>query len=319
MKNKYAKLTKNWLMRGWSDVPFALVNWTTGDCRPCNNKLAYVSKACDGETDFHSLLFLPVHLKILDKLIEQGIAEECEYGNTIAEYQRFRMASNPYLSGIHWSLTGNCNLNCLHCYMEAPGNRYSDMCEEDLQRVLLQFESANILQVSITGGEPLLRKDIFSIMKKLLEKKVRISQVYSNGMCITDEILRKIKALGISPDFCISFDGVGTHDYMRGTMETEEKVLGIIQKLRTSGYRVNVATSIDSKSKEGLLQTYRRIKELNVQSWQIAPPNRTGKWTPAATGFSQAEEAAAYAPLLSCWYNDGRPFHLQLVPCLKSF
>jgi hypothetical protein len=123
MPKRYAKLTKNWLMRGWSDLPFAVVNWMTGDLRPVDKKIAYVLRACDGQTDFNSLLFLPVHIKILEKLIEQGIAEECAPGDTIADSQGYHKADNPHLRGVHWSVTGRCNLHCRHCYIEAPGQR----------------------------------------------------------------------------------------------------------------------------------------------------------------------------------------------------
>ena len=318
MSSRYAKLSKSWLMRGWSDIPFAVVDWTNGDLRPFNSRLAYVARACDGETDFNSLMFLPVHRTILDKLVEQGIAEECQPGDAIGEHQHFRKAPNPRLPGIHWAITGRCNLNCRHCYMEAPSQRYADISDEDIQRVLDQFERANFSQVSITGGEPFLRSDLLDIIQRLLERKIRVHQLYSNGLLITDEILEKINALGFSPDFCLSFDGMGTHDYMRGTRGTESRILDTIRRIRAFGFQVIVSTSIDRKSKDGLIKTYQRMKELDVQSWRITPPNRTGNWRSTTTHLSHAEEAAIYSPLLNRWYDDGIPFHLQLGAFFNS-
>jgi len=318
MTRRYARLTEDWLMRGWSDVPFAAVNWKTGDLRPVNPRIAHVLKGCDGVTDFDSLLFLPIHRKILDKLIEEGIAAECAEGGTFAPDQGYRRADNPYLHSIHWSVTGRCNLNCRHCYMEAPGKRYSDMCAAEVSRVIKQFARANVLRVSITGGEPFVREDLFSIIQQLLDCRVLVHQIYSNGLLVTDRVLQKIKAMGLSPSFHLSFDGCGAHDRMRGTKGTEKPVLEAIERIRAAGLRVNVATSVDRLSLECLPETYVRLKGLQIQSWQVAPPNGTGNWCGSDTTISPAEEAALYGPILRRWHEDNNPFALQLGAFFNS-
>ena len=305
-------------MRGWSDLPFAVVNWTSGDLRPANPKIAYVIRACDGRTDFNSLLFLPAHAKILDKLIEEGIAEECAPGDAITADQDYRKASNPYLRGVHWSVTGRCNLNCRHCYIEAPGQRYADMSAEEIRRIIEQFERANVLRVSMTGGEPFVRDDLFSIIDRLLKKKILVHQFYSNGLLITDNILREMKHLGLRPGFHLSFDGCRAHDRMRGTQGTEHQVLDAIQRIRAAGFRVAVATSIDRAGKACLPETYECLKRLKVHAWQVAPPNKTGNWCASTTDLSAAEEEALYTPVLRRWHDDGRPFHLQLGAFFNS-
>ena len=318
MPAKYAKLTPNWLLRGWSDLPCAVVHWTTGDVRPVNPPIAYVLNACDGQADFNSLLFLPKHRKILAKLIEQGIAAECAAGESIAAAQGYRKAENPYLRGVHWSLTGRCNLRCRHCYLEAPGQRYADLSAAEVQRVLAQFGRANVLRVSLTGGEPFVRDDLFDIIRQLSDNQILVHQIYSNGVLMTDHILRQITDLGIAPAFHLSFDGCGTHDQMRGTPGAEQLVLDAMQRIRAAGLRVSVATSIDRGSQTGLPETYTRLNALQIKAWQVAPPNRTGNWCGSTTNLSSAEEAALYAPILRRWHDDGQPFALQLGAFFNS-
>jgi radical SAM protein with 4Fe4S-binding SPASM domain len=310
---KFAKLKKDWMLRGWKDVPMAMVNWTTSTRRELKMKGFYVTECCDGQTDFDSLSFLPAHHIVLDRLIEEGIAEACQEGDSIEVWQRYRKAENPSLMGIHWCVTGLCNLNCRHCYMEAPAGRYGELPYEEMAGLIEQLERANVIGVSLTGGEPFLRKDLLDILQLLAQKKIGVNEIYSNGLLITDDHLRGIRRMGFSPVFQISFDGVGGHDRMRGAEGIEQSVIAAIQRLLTAGFPVAVSTSIDKLNLGCLADTYGLMKGLGVHSWSIAPPRAMGNWRGATTVMSLDEEAEAYMLLLERWLNDGKPFDIQLA------
>lgn len=312
MSGRFAKLKKDWMLRGWSDMPLALINWTNGDQRVMKKRAFYVTEACDGKTNFDSLAFLPIHHALLDKLIAEGIAELCEEGDSIDPCQQYRKAENPRLSGLHWSVTGLCNLNCRHCYMEGPSGRYGELSFEDMLRVIEQFAQANVHEVSLTGGEPFLRTDLLDIIAILAEKRIWVSEIYTNGLLVAEEILEGIKMLGFSPSFQISFDGCGMHEYMRGRKGIEQGVIEGIRKVQAAGFRVVIATSIDRLNKDRMGDTYDLLKGLNIQSWRIAPPHETGNWRGTTTQVSFEEEAEVYASLLKRWLADGKPFSIQL-------
>jgi radical SAM protein with 4Fe4S-binding SPASM domain len=196
--------------------------------------------------------------------------------------------------------------------MEAPSGRYGGLSFEESLRLIEQFEQANVQDVSLTGGEPFLRKDLRRIIEVLAKKKIRVSQIYTNGLLITEEILQGIKKAGFSPEFQISFDGVGAHEYMRGKKGIEQGVIEGIRKVRAAGFTVAIATSVDSVSKDSLADTYDLLKGLDIQSWRIAPPQRTGNWRGTTTDLSFEEEAKVYEPLLLRWLDDGKPFDIQL-------
>ncbi len=314
----FAKLTKDWMLRGWSDAPAVAVNWATGEQVELKTAAFYVAEYCDGRTDFASLAFLPEHDALLRKLIDSGIAAECQEGDTIEDWQRYRRATNPRLTGIHWCVTGRCNLNCRHCYMESPAERYGHLPFADMVRLVEQFERANVLEVVITGGEPFLRKDLLRLFELLALKRIRVSEIYSNGLPITDKHMDGLRKLGVSPVFQISYDGLGHHDQMRGKQGIESRVIDAIRRLRCRGFEVAVATSVDRLNIGQLGETYDLMKRLGVQAWTVAPPVELGNWRGTATAASLEELADAYAPLLKRWLEDGRPFSLHLAPVFRG-
>ena len=318
MAERYAKLKDEWLLRGWTDMPRMLVNWTNGEQRELGKRAFYVARACDGNTDFSSLAFLPVHNTLLDKLISEGIAQECEPGDSIDAIQQYRIAENPRLKGLQWSVTGFCNLNCRHCYMESPSGRYGEMSFEDSVSLIGQFERANVHQIAITGGEPFLRKDMLDLLEVLARKRITVSQIYTNGLLITKSILEKIRGIGFSPSFQISFDGYGTHDYMRGTSGIEEGVIEAIRKVRAAGFNAVISTSVDRVSRECLADTYELLKKLDIQVWRLAVPQERGNWRGATTGLLLEDEAKIYEPLFRRWLEDGRPFSIEFGGFFRS-
>ena len=293
-------------------MPRVLVNWTNGAQRELDKKGFYVAECCNGQRDFESLAFLPEHHALLDKLIGEGTAEVCREGDSIEVWQRYRRADNPRLTGIHWCVTGLCNLNCRHCYMESPAGRYGELPFESMARLVGQLERANVVEVLVTGGEPFLRNDLLSILRLLAERKIRVSEIYSNGLLITEEHLEGIREIGVSPTFQISFDGVGGHDWMRGTKGIEQRAIDAIRRLRVADFAVAVATSIDKSNIGRLPDTYELMKRLDVQCWIVVPPQRSGNWRTTTTAVSLNEEAEAYAPLLNGWLKDGKPFNIHL-------
>jgi radical SAM protein with 4Fe4S-binding SPASM domain len=299
-------------------MPRVLVNWRNGDQRELKNLGFYVAESCDGRTDFDSFAFLPRHRGMLELLIAEGMAEECREDNSVEPWQRYRKADNPRLTGIHWCVTGRCNLKCRHCYMEAPSGRYGQLPFAAMAGLVEQFERANVLEVSLTGGEPFLRRDLLDIIQLLARKKIRLNQIFSNGLLITDRHLEAIRKIGFRPAFQISLDGVGTHDRMRGVTGSEPRVIAAIQRLRAAGFPVVVATAVDALSLAALADTYELMKRLDIQAWRVSAPQETGNWRGTATAARLDEQAQAFVPLAERWIGDGKPFAIQLCGFYNS-
>lgn len=309
---RYAKLKKEWMLRGWTDEPWTLLNRTNGDCRKLSEQMFLAAQACDGKTDFDNIPGYFQKNIHLDKLIKEEMAEECGLGDGLESCQQFRKADNPYVRSVHWSITGRCNLKCRHCYMESPDNRYGELAFEDILRIIDQLAEANVHLVELTGGEPFLRRDLLDIMAALADKQITVSRIYSNGILMTDESLQAIKKMGFSPGVQISFDGCGAHDQMRGLAGAEPLTIEAIRRLREHDFPVTVATSIDRANIGSLAETYELMKELKIEFWRVAPPQGIGNWRESDTGLTWEEMLAACGPIAGRWLTDGKPFRLQM-------
>lgn len=308
----YARLKSNWALRGWNNQQRAVVNVSSGAQRLLTTKEFYVARSCDGNNNFDSLSYLPEHKAILKVLLENNIAELCKAGDSIEGWQRFRQADNPRLSGIHWCVTGLCNLNCRHCCIQAPSRKYRQLPFDQMVSIVEQFEHSNVPRVSLSGGEPFFRTDISQLLALLAHKRIGISQIYTNGLLITDEHLQNIRRLGFFPKFQISFDGVGAHDRMRGFKGIEERTVESIKKVRTEGFPVVVSTSIDRMSLTRLEATYDLMKDMAINLWRVSSPQGVGNWRYSKTVPTMEEEAQVYERLLVRWISDNKPFGLQL-------
>ncbi|MFA5355001.1 MAG: radical SAM protein, partial [Thermodesulfovibrionales bacterium] len=99
---------------------------------------------------------------------------------------------------IAWEITRRCNLKCVHCRssseMEIQG--HPDFSIEEAYRLLDDIAGYAKPVIVLSGGEPLLRKDVFEIARYGTDKGLRMC-LATNGMLVTDEICAKIKDAGI--------------------------------------------------------------------------------------------------------------------------
>jgi AdoMet-dependent heme synthase len=109
----------------------------------------------------------------------------------------------PYV--VSWNLTYRCNLACEHCYLDAGGKpevgteNFADRSELDTEgcfRVIDEIASFAPECVTIlTGGEPLLRRDILEIVKRAAERELWVV-VGTNGVKISENVARRLKEAG---------------------------------------------------------------------------------------------------------------------------
>jgi len=294
------------------------VNYKKGTVRALTEKGFYVARSCDGNTDFRSVAFLPEHQDFLEKLIKESVAVPCDKGQKLSGFQEYKSVSNPALKGIHWCITGLCNLNCRHCLMESPAGRFGDLPYESLEKITNQFVQANVLQVAISGGEPFLRDDILDIIALLSKKNLWLREIFSNGLLIQKTHLDAIRQSGFCPSFQISFDGINAHDHMRQAKGIEKAVIQKIEMIRAEGFPVTVSTSLDKTNVGYLMKTYQLFKKLDIQFWRIGAPQKIGNWINSSTAISLKEEGEAYIPLLQQWMADRQPFEIQMSCFYRS-
>ncbi|MDI6655744.1 MAG: radical SAM protein, partial [Candidatus Hydrothermarchaeota archaeon] len=118
---------------------------------------------------------------------------------------------------IAWELTGSCNLRCAHCRASASQVRDpNELSAEEIKNTIDNIASFCKPVLILTGGEPLLREDIFEIARHATGKGLRVV-VGTNGTLITQQIAKKlvdagVKRVSISIDCAYAEE----HDGFRG-------------------------------------------------------------------------------------------------------
>ena len=139
-----------------------------------------------------------------------------------------------------WNLVRRCNLRCKHCYsisgdVDFPG----ELTTAEVFRVMGDLEAFGVPAIILSGGEPLLRPDIFEISRRAKAMGFYVG-LSTNGVLISRANIRRIAAIGY--DYIgISLDGIGaTHDRFRGKPGAFRASLDGIRLCRERGLKVGL-------------------------------------------------------------------------------
>src|SRR4030066_1825856 len=135
---------------------------------------------------------------------------------------------------IAWEITRRCNLKCIHCRSssEIEVKGHPDFSTQEAFRIIDDIISYAKPVIVLSGGEPLLRKDVFEVARYGTEKGLRMC-LATNGTLVDDKICEKIKDSGIKI-VSLSLDGSeeSVHDNFRNQKGDFE---GCIRAARQSG------------------------------------------------------------------------------------
>lgn len=131
--------------------------------------------------------------------------------------QKKQNQNPPPLRVVAWETTRRCKLDCKHCRADAADKEYSrELSTEDAMKMLDNLASFSKPVLILTGGEPMLRKDIYDLAAHADKLGMRVVMAPC-GYLINSESVEKIKSSGIKA-ISISIDGkdAETHDSFRG-------------------------------------------------------------------------------------------------------
>jgi radical SAM protein with 4Fe4S-binding SPASM domain len=117
---------------------------------------------------------------------------------------------------IFWNITSRCNLGCSYCYLGAGERRDDELTTAECVTLIDDLAASGVPLLIISGGEPLIRDDIWKILDHAKERKVKIA-LSSNGTLIGQDTALRLQEAGVEY-VGISLDGAtaATHDRMRG-------------------------------------------------------------------------------------------------------
>lgn len=146
---------------------------------------------------------------------------------------------------VFWELTARCNLTCKHCRAEAQNHAVKgELTTTEVLQVARDIRDYGDPIMILTGGEPLVRADIFDIAKYCSGIFTRVAMA-TNGTLVDDIVAKKIADSGIQR-VSISLDGAtaATHDDFRGLPGSFDATLRGFDAMRRAGVSVQVNVTV---------------------------------------------------------------------------
>ncbi|MBI5120636.1 MAG: heme d1 biosynthesis radical SAM protein NirJ [Rhodospirillales bacterium] len=188
-----------------------------------------------------------------------------------------------------WNLVRRCNLTCLHCYSGSSDKSFpGELATDEILRVMGDLKAFCVPVLILSGGEPLLRPDIYDIARHAKQMGFYVA-LSTNGTLINQPAAQRIAALGL--DYVgISLDGVGeTHDKFRGKTGAFSQALQGIRLCRETGVKVGLRFTMTEENFPSLPRLLEVMEEERVEKFYLSHLNYAGR------GNANRDEDAALA------------------------
>lgn len=166
----------------------------------------------------------------------------------------FRM--DEFLRTIHIEIANICNERCVHCYI--PHKYKTNTIESDLfYRIIEEGRKMNIIHVTLSGGEPLLHKDIIGFLRRCRELDLSVN-VLSNLTLLTDEIIDEMKKNPLlSVQTSVYSMNPSIHDEITKLSGSLEKTLLGLEKLKSANIPIQISCPIMKQNKDDFVSVIR--------------------------------------------------------------
>jgi len=159
----------------------------------------------------------------------------------LAEFgvQRPFVPAAPFL--VVWDITYACNMRCKHCYASAGVRLRDELTTEEAKSVIDTLYRAGVAAIAWSGGEPLLREDLFELSRYAYEKGIYVSMA-TNATLIDEETARRLWESGMR-FLQVSLDSPDprAHDEFRGVEGSWERATNAVRLASKMGFFVNVS------------------------------------------------------------------------------
>ena len=186
----------------------------------------------------------------------------------ILKFQSIRsIGKTPAPRRVYFECTMKCNMNCTFCYADINNTKH-ELNKDEVFCMLSELSYMGVKELVLTGGEPMLRKDLFEILQKAKDLRFSTGMI-TNGYFIDDATAKKLSKL---LEFIeVSVDAIGRdHDNLRNTPNAYDKAINAMQLLKKNGLKkVGMATVIIPKNMNYLNELYKVATE-NAAYWHVS-------------------------------------------------
>ncbi|SHO23912.1 Putative heme biosynthesis protein [Moritella viscosa] len=176
-----------------------------------------------------------------------------------------------------WNLIRRCNLSCRHCYSTSLDIDFKDeLTTEQIKTTIDDLDIAHVPVIILSGGEPLLRPDIFEITAYAKAKGFYVA-LSTNGILINEDNIEKIKAakyqyVGISIDGLEQF-----HDHFRRMQGSFKTSMHAIKLCKEAGIKVGMRFCLTKDNNQDLPAMLDLMEEYKVDKFYLSHLNYAGR------------------------------------------
>ena len=207
----------------------------------------------------------------------------CEFYLKLAHSPEAQTAEKFVPLVMSWNVTRECNMKCSHCYINATEKKLSnELTTQEGKNLMDQICQVSKPLLILSGGEPLLRPDIYELIQYGASKGLKMG-LGSNGSLIDDTVAAKLKAAGIAT-VSISLDShiPAQHDEFRGVAGAWEKAVNACKALRKNNVLVQVNTTLTQQNYNQIDDIMSLAEEIGVENFHLfflVPTGRGAKLT----------------------------------------
>jgi radical SAM protein len=170
-----------------------------------------------------------------------------------------------------WEVTRACALACLHCRAEAQPRRHPDeLTTEEGYCLLEEIRSFGDPIMVFTGGDPMMRRDLFDLLGKSVALGLRTSLTPTATALVTRDRLERVRDVGVRR-VALSLDGPDeqTHDFFRGFSGSFSRTVGILETAQEVGLSLQVNTTVTRYNRAKLEAMVRLLERFGVVQWSV--------------------------------------------------
>jgi len=180
-----------------------------------------------------------------------------------------------------WEFTWACDLRCAHCLVDGGPNELRELDTAEALDLVDQIADLGVHAVTLSGGEPLLRRDWAEVAARITERGL-VFRLSTNGNLVDDAVVARLQEIG-AQRVVMSLDGLReTHDRIRKPAHSKarspfDRVMEALDRLRPGPVGASIITSVLRPNLPQLAAMHALLKQRGVEQWTIQLGHPTGR------------------------------------------
>lgn len=229
------------------------------------------------------------HIPLVNKLLEQFMGISGDYASHVLQDDTLKKSMSGVFTGIglygpqiplvfpkslSFEVTYRCNLQCKHCYAYTPSGE-NELTTKEALTVIHDTADTGFGTVALSGGEPLLRKDVDTLVTEIHDYNM-YSVLVTNGTLLTKEVALSLKNLEVA---CISLDSHEKmlHDSFRGVPGAWDNAVKGIKTCIEEGITVWIFSMVTTFNYNHIPELVNFVEDLKVEGITFLDIYPTGK------------------------------------------